>query len=85
MIRLQVKYFAQLREQLQKEQESLELDGPLLVSGLIDELRLRGGPWTQALSEGQRICVAVDQEMVPLSYRLAKSAEVALFRPVTGG
>jgi len=84
-MKLRVRYFAQLREQLGCEQEDLMVGKPLVVASLIEQLRGRGGDWAQALSAQERICVAVDQEMVPLSHQLQGDAEVALFRPVTGG
>lgn len=84
-MKLTLKYFAQLREQLGRHEESVVLEQPVSVSGLIEQLRGRGGNWAQVLSGRERICVAVDQEMVPLSHQLRGDAEVALFRPVTGG
>lgn len=84
-MKLRMKYFAQLREQLGCEQEDLMVDEPVAVASLIEQLRGRGGDWAQVLSAQERICVAVDQAMVPLSHQLRADAEVALFRPVTGG
>lgn len=85
MMKLRMKYFAQLREQLGCEQEDLMVGEPVAVASLIEQLRGRGGDWAQVLSGQERICVAVDQQMVPLSHELRGDAEVALFRPVTGG
>ncbi len=84
-MKLRMKYFAQLREQLGCEQEDLMVGEPVAVASLIEQLRGRGGDWAQVLSGQERICVAVDQQMVPLSHELRGDAEVALFRPVTGG
>lgn len=84
-MKLQMRYFAQLREQLQMDAEALVVDQPIAVASLIGQLRNRGGAWAQALSSDERICVAVNQEMVPMTHQLRSDAEVALFRPVTGG
>ena len=84
-MKLRMRYFAQLREQLGCEQEDLAFEQPMAVAGLVQALRARGDAWAQALSSQERICVAVDQQMVPLSHQLRGDAEVALFRRVTGG
>lgn len=84
-MKLQMRYFAQLREQLRMDAEALVIDHPIAVAGLIGQLRDRGGAWAEVLSSEERICVAVNQEMVPMTYQLRSDAEVALFRPVTGG
>lgn len=84
-MKLRVRYFALLREQLEREEEALEVKQPIAVSQLIEQLRSRGDPWRSLLSANEKICVAVDQEMVTLSHELSRDAEVAFFRPVTGG
>lgn len=84
-MRLRIRYFAQLREQLERDEEALELAQPIAVGGLIEHLRARGEPWRDVFAANERLCVAVDQEMVALSHELCADAEVALFRPVTGG
>lgn len=84
-MKLQVRYFAQLREALQIDTEALTIEQPTAVTDLIEQLRGRGGAWEDVLSSEERICVAVNQEMVPMTHQLCGDAEVALFRPVTGG
>ncbi|UOD50981.1 MoaD/ThiS family protein [Orrella daihaiensis] len=85
MMKLQMRYFAQLREQLEVDSEALIMEQPIAVTGLIEQLRERGGIWAEVLAPEERICVAVNQEMVPMTHQLRADAEVALFRPVTGG
>lgn len=84
-MKLRMRYFAQLREELQVDSEALTIAQPTAVKDLIEQLRGRGGAWEEVLSSEERICVAVNQEMVPLTHQLRGDAEVALFRPVTGG
>lgn len=85
-MKLELRYFARLREQLPVDQEALLVpDHVDTVAGLIDWLRLRGDVWAQALDPQQVICAAVDQVMAQPSTGLHPGAEVALFPPVTGG
>lgn len=84
-MKLRMLYFAQLRERFAVDCEIIEVPASLDVSGLLSYLRGRGGVWKDALAESQKVCVAVDQKMVPASYPLSPGVEVALFQPVTGG
>jgi sulfur-carrier protein len=85
-MKLQLRYFASIRERLGLEQESIEL--PVSV-GTIDDLRahlrLRGGIWSEVLGEGKVLRCALNHQMVNSSTELIDGAEVAFFPPVTGG
>jgi sulfur-carrier protein len=85
-MKLQLRYFASIRESLGLEQESIEL--PVSV-GTIDDLRahlrLRGGIWSEVLGEGKVLRCAINHQMVNSSTELIDGAEVAFFPPVTGG
>ena len=83
-MKLHLLYFAQLRESLGLNQEVLECQVST-VQNLIDLLAMRGDLWQRELFSAQPLKVAVDQQMVPYSFELHSGAEVALFRPVTGG
>ena len=86
MMKLELRYFARLREQLDRDQEDLEVPEDVdTVGRLIEWLRLRGDAWAQALGPQQAVCAAVDQVMAQPSTGLHPGAEVALFPPVTGG
>lgn len=78
-------YFASLRERVGRAGEELPLDGISCVGDLLDRLRARGGAWAESLDAGQRVLVAVNQEMARPETPIAGGDEVALFPPVTGG
>jgi len=80
-----VLYFGELRESVQTAQESTELAAGATVTDLIEQLKNRGDPWQSALSSPDPLRVAVNQDMASLGTVLSEAAEVALFRPVTGG
>ncbi|MEQ1516741.1 MAG: molybdopterin converting factor subunit 1 [Usitatibacteraceae bacterium] len=82
---LNVLYFASLRESLGRASESLSLPVPPNVDALIAALRARGGAWSDALADGKRWRVAVNQEMAQSDTPLKSGDEVAIFPPVTGG
>jgi len=83
-VKLKLLYFAQLRETLGLHQEELECQVST-VQSLIDLLAMRSDLWHRELASEQPLKVAVDQQMVSPAFELRCGAEVALFRPVTGG
>ena len=84
MIRLM--YFASLRESVGQSDEELELDGSINNLGeLRDWICQRGEPWESALGSGQRLMMAVNQELARPDTAIADGDEVAFFPPVTGG
>ena len=82
---LKLLYFASLRENLGTAQESVPVPSPANVGALVDNLRVRGASWAQALAEGKRWRVAVNYDMATLDTALSDGDEVAIFPPVTGG
>jgi len=84
-VKVHVLYFGELRESVQTAQESTELAVGATVTDLIDLLKKRGDPWQSALTSPDPLRVAVNQDMASLGTVLSEAAEVALFRPVTGG
>ncbi len=83
---LKVLYFAQLRERFGLSEESLVApDSVITIANLIDHLSLRGGVWHETFAGGSAFRVAMNQDMVALDTTLTDGAEVAIFRPVTGG
>jgi sulfur-carrier protein len=79
-------YFASLRESLGCSREQLALpSGNSTVSSLVEALRLRAAPWTEAFAPGKSWRVAVNQRMADLATPLNPGDEVAFFPPVTGG
>ena len=82
----QLLYFAWLREQLGKSEETVNLpDGVKTVADLIAHLRARGGAYDAALADISRIRVAVNQSHVHANHPVMDSDEIAFFPPVTGG
>lgn len=83
---LTVLYFGELREQINLSHESLELsDQALTVEKLLAHLIARGAPWSVALGSEEPLRIAINQEMAQRSTTVPPQAEVAFFRPVTGG
>ena len=82
---LNILYFAQLRETLGLDKETVDIPDMATVDGLVNELRARGGVWADALSAGKRWRVAVNQDMAAADTPLKAGDEVAIFPPVTGG
>ena len=81
-----VLYFAGLRESLGCAREQVALaGGTATVSSLVDQLRSRSDPWTDAFAPGKRWRVAVNQQMADLATPLRPGDEIAFFPPVTGG
>lgn len=84
-MRIRVLYFGELRETVDSAGESVEVADGASVAELINHLGKRGEPWQSALTSSEPLRVAVNHEMANLQAVLADNAEVALFRPVTGG
>lgn len=85
-MKVEVLYFASLREAVGTGREALELPpGVDTAGGLRAWLRERGGSWAEALAETRTLRLAVDQAMAGPDARLHDGAEVAFFPPVTGG
>jgi len=85
-MRLKVLYFAQLREKFGLAEESVQApDSVRTVADLMQHLGARGGVWQETLGGQFAFRVAMNQEMVSQQTALLDGAEVAIFRPVTGG
>lgn len=82
---IKVLYFGELRESVDTAQETADVTEGSTVGDLIDQLKRRGDPWLSALTSPDPLRVAVNQEMAAQETMLTEGAEVALFRPVTGG
>jgi molybdopterin synthase sulfur carrier subunit len=86
MMKLNLLYFARLREALGRDQESVEVPAEVTtVAQLRAWLVARGAPFDAAFGEIKRIRAAVNQTMANDDAPLADGAEVAFFPPVTGG
>lgn len=83
-MKLQVRYFASLREALGPV-ETVELPDGASLGSLRDALLARGGRHAEVLSRSRAVRCALNQAMSDESALLADGAEVAFFPPVTGG
>jgi len=85
-MKLELRFFASLREALGISQESVTIPGDIkTIADLRRYLIERGSPWSEVLAEGKVLRCALNQHMVDPSTLLKEGAEVAFFPPVTGG
>ena len=83
---LKVLYFAQLREKFGLAEEAVHApESVRTVADLMQHRSARGGVWQETLGGQFIFRVAMNQEMVSQQTALIEGAEVAIFRPVTGG
>ena len=83
-MKLNVRYFASIREALGQGSETIQTSAATLAA-LRDELIARGGPYATALARGKSVRMAIDQIMSDETVELRDGCEVAFFPPVTGG
>ena len=85
-MKINVLFFASLREQLGRPAEEIELPPAVsTVGGLRDHLRARGGAWASAFAPNRAVRAAVNQDMAQPAAAIKAGDEVAFFPPVTGG
>ncbi len=85
-MKLQLRFFASLREALGVSQEEIAIPGDVkTIADLRTYLIERGNPWAEVLAESKVLRCALNQVMVDASTPLQENAEVAFFPPVTGG
>ena len=85
-MKLELRFFASLREALNVSQENIEVPASVkTISDLRLHLIRRGNPWAEVVAEGKVLRCALNQHMVDASTLLKEGAEVAFFPPVTGG
>lgn len=83
-MKVQLRYFASIRESLGTGSESLDTQATTLAA-LRAELVARGGAYAEALAPGRAVRVALNQTMSDETAALSEGAEVGFFPPVTGG
>jgi len=83
-MKVQVRYFASLREAL-GTQETVDVEPGTTLGALRDRLITRGGDHARCLARGRAVRSALNQTMADDSAPLHEGAEVAFFPPVTGG
>lgn len=85
-MKIQLRFFASVREALGVTQESVVVpDHVKTVGDVRSWLQTRGDNWSQVLGEGRALRMAYNQEMTEAGTALTDGCEVAFFPPVTGG
>jgi molybdopterin synthase sulfur carrier subunit len=83
-MKVNVRYFASIREAVGQGSEALQTHSETL-GALRDELIARGGAYAAALARGKSVRMALDQVLSDDAAALREGCEVAFFPPVTGG
>ena len=85
-MKITLRFFASVREELGTSQEQLVLpEGVASVGALRQLLQERGGVWASALAEARPLRTAFNHTMCAADTMLEEGGEVAFFPPVTGG
>lgn len=84
-MKLDIHYFASVREHLGTTGESLEVPGHVQnVHDLVSHLSARGKAWS-LLQDDTQVLIAVNQTITTRDHALSGSDEIAFFPPMTGG
>jgi sulfur-carrier protein len=79
-------YFAWVRERIGKSEEEIELpDDVITARDLLNHLKSLGEEYENALQYPDVIRVAINQEHVEHSEKIAGAREIGIFPPMTGG
>ena len=84
MAKLEILYFAWLRERIDAPRERVETTA-VTVADLVAELVTRSDRHAAAFADPTSVRVALDQVLSGFDAPLAGVAEVAFFPPMTGG
>jgi molybdopterin synthase sulfur carrier subunit len=85
-MKIDLKYFASVREALGTAGETVEVPDSIATVGDVRAwLRVRGGIWADTLAEGRALRMACNHVMTDAGTRITERCEVAFFPPVTGG
>jgi molybdopterin synthase sulfur carrier subunit len=85
-MKIQLRFFASVRESLERSEETVELPEQVKTVGDVRQwLIARGDVWAEVLGEGRSLRMAYNQQMTNADTLISDGAEVAFFPPVTGG
>jgi molybdopterin synthase sulfur carrier subunit len=80
-VRVNVRYFASIRDRVGLEKEEVEIPAGATLSSLYLDLKRAH----EALEEWDRVLLAVNGEYMEPDHRLNEGDVVAVFPPVSGG
>jgi sulfur-carrier protein len=84
-MRLQIVYFARVREAVGVDGEQVEVEAGTHIAELIDQLANQSERHAAAFVDRSKLRFALDQKMVRAGALLDGAKELAIFPPVTGG
>ena len=85
-MKVNILYFAKLREAIGVEAEALEINENSKVSDLLYFLQNREEKWSEYFNDKKNVLrVAINQKIVDVDHFISDGDEIAIFPPVTGG
>jgi molybdopterin synthase sulfur carrier subunit len=78
-------YFARVRERIGRSEEQFDIDAPLPLGLLVEQLSLRSQAHAAAFADRSRLRAAINLHHAGWEALVHAGDEVALFPPVTGG
>ena len=85
-MKVNILYFAKLREAVGVESETLEINDNSKVSDLLYFLQHREEKWSEYFNDKKNLLrVAINQKIVDSDHFISDGDEIAIFPPVTGG
>ena len=85
-MKVNILYFAKLRESVGIEAETLEINENSKVSDLLYFLQNREEKWSEYFNDKKNLLrVAINQKIVGVDHFISDGDEIAIFPPVTGG